>query len=311
MVEGQEGVSWDEWVALAHAIENAGLEGLFRSDHYVSTINETRLGSLDAWATLAGLAATTNRIRLGTMVSPATFRHPSVLAKMATTVDHISGGRAELGLGAGWFEKEHTTYGFDFPETSERMEMLAEQLEIVHGQWGDDEFSFFGSYYSLDSVHALPKPVQKPHPPLIVGGSGGDKSVGLAARFADEYNTLSATPDVAHARFDKLQDAWESAGRHPSQVRLSLMTTCIIGADRDELLDRVAAVLKRTGNSTGPADYVAQRSGDRLIGTVDEIVSRLLEYSKAGLSRVMAQHLDHTDLEMVALLGSEVAPAVA
>src|SRR5215207_6584948 len=188
MVEGQNGVTWDQWLALADAAERSGLEGLFRSDHYTSMGDEP--GALDAWATLAALAARTSRIRLGTMVSPVTFRHPSVLAKMVVTVDHVSGGRAELGLGAGWHEGEHRAYGFEFPPTPTRMERLAEQLELVTRSWTEDAVSFQGRHYRVQDLRALPKPVQRPRPTLLVGGGAGPKSLALAARFADEYNTV-------------------------------------------------------------------------------------------------------------------------
>src|SRR5437660_5095186 len=168
MIEGQEGVSWAEWRALADACERHGLEGLFRSDHYLSLLGGERRGSLDAWATLAGLAALTSRIRLGTMVSPATFRHPSELAKVATTVDHISGGRVEVGLGAGWNEREHRAYGFEFPELPVRMELFAEQLELIYRQWTEDEVDFSGRHYRTERLSALPRPVQAPRPRLIV-----------------------------------------------------------------------------------------------------------------------------------------------
>ena len=165
MVEGQEDVTWDAWRAVAAACEESGLEGLFRSDHYRSVMGRSERGSLDAWATLAALAALTSTIRLGTLVSPATFRHPSVLAKMAVTADHVSGGRIELGLGAGWLEDEHSSYGFEFPQTDVRMEVLAEQLEIVHRSWGEEAFSVQGKHYTLEDLNALPKPLQRPHLP--------------------------------------------------------------------------------------------------------------------------------------------------
>src|SRR5947209_11185034 len=211
MIEGQEDVGWDDWVALAAACEESGLEGLFRSDHYLSVMGQTGRGSLDAWATISALAAVTRRIRLGTLVSPATFRHPSVLAKMAVTADHISGGRIELGLGAGWLEEEHRANGFEFPPTEVRMELLAEQLEIVHRSWTEEGFSFQGRYYTLTDCNALPKPVQRPHLPLIMGGQAGPKSVALAARWADEYNTLFSTPDVCRKRRRTLERAFEKA----------------------------------------------------------------------------------------------------
>jgi hypothetical protein len=173
MIEGQEDITWDQWVALARACEEHGLEGLFRSDHYVSVMGRPERGSLDAWTTLAGLAAVTDRIRLGTMVSPATFRHPSVLAKSVVTVDHISGGRVELGMGAGWHTVEHRAYGFEYADDDTRMSVLEEQVEIVHEQWSQDGFTFDGAHYRLDDVRALPKPLQRPHPPLIIGGRAG------------------------------------------------------------------------------------------------------------------------------------------
>jgi alkanesulfonate monooxygenase SsuD/methylene tetrahydromethanopterin reductase-like flavin-dependent oxidoreductase (luciferase family) len=173
MIEGQEDVTWDDWVSLARACEESGLEGLFRSDHYASVVGDFRRGALDAWSTLAALATRTEQIRLGSMVSPATFRHPSVLAKAVVTADHVSGGRVELGMGAGWHEREHSMYGFSFPERSVRVERFAEQVEIVHRQWTEEAFDFDGRHYRLEDCRALPKPVQNPHPPLIIGGSGG------------------------------------------------------------------------------------------------------------------------------------------
>src|SRR5688500_15375208 len=181
MVEGQEGVTWDDWVALAGATEELGFEGLFRSDHYGPVVGEEELGSLDALTTLAGIVAITSRIRLGTLVSPATFRHPSVLAKSAVTVDQISGGRMELGIGAGWNEAEHARYGFPFPEMRARMDVFAEQLEVVHRSLGPEPFSFDGAHYRLDDANPQPKSLQSPHLPLIVGGRGGPRSVALAA----------------------------------------------------------------------------------------------------------------------------------
>ena len=310
MVEGQEGVTWDDWADLARTCEESGLDGLFRSDHYVSTINEGELGSLDAWAVLCGLAAVTSRIRLGTMVSPATFRHPSTLAKMVTTADHISGGRVELGMGAGWFEREHAAYGFDFPSTNERMDKLAEQLEIVQGEWSDEEFSYKGAYYSLEGVHALPRPVQQPHPPLIIGGSGGPKSLALAARWADEYNTVSPTLEEARTRRSSLDSALQAAGRPSDGYTFSLMTTCVVGNNEAELRRRAQDVLTRTNNDKSVDDYIAEASKSRIVGTTDQVVERLNQFAEAGVGRVMLQHLNHVDLDMVKLIGSELVPAL-
>src|SRR3954452_14597510 len=222
MIEGQEDVTWEQWVALAEACERSGIEALFRSDHYLSVEGAHGRGSLDAWATINALAAITTRLRLGTLVSPASFRHPSVLAKMVVTADHVSQGRVELGLGAGWLEAEHRAYGFPFAGTKTRMDVLAEQLEIVHSSWKPGPFSFHGEHYRIEDLDALPKPVQQPHPPLIVGGSGGPRSLALAARFADEYNTPFASVERCRELRAKLDDACEAAGRE--RLPLSLMT---------------------------------------------------------------------------------------
>src|SRR3954471_17581032 len=168
MIEGQEDVTWDDWVAIGETCERLGFEALFRSDHYASVAGAGRRGSLDAWATLSGLAAITSTLRLGTLVSPATFRHPSVLAKSVVTADHISSGRVELGIGTGWLEEEHAAYGFPFPPMGERMKRLEEQLEIITRAWSDGAHTSDGEYYAISNLDARPKPVQQPRPPLIV-----------------------------------------------------------------------------------------------------------------------------------------------
>lgn len=310
MVEGQEGVTWDQWVALARACEQHGLEGLFRSDHYVSVFGDPSRGSLDAWATLAGLAASTERIRLGTLVSPVTFRHPSVLAKQAVTVDHISGGRVELGLGAGWHVSEHRAYGFDYPEDRERMDLLEEQLEMIHRQWHGVPFSFEGRHYSIERSHALPEPVQKPHPPLILGGHAGPRSAGLAARWADEYNTVSAEPEECARQRAVLAEAWERAGRDTAALRFSLMTGCVVGTDRQDVRARTQAVMETARTGGDVEAFLSERQG-WVTGTTTEVVAKLHELAAAGVDRVMLQHLVPEDLDTVELLGREVAPALA
>jgi F420-dependent oxidoreductase-like protein len=310
MIEGQEDVTWSQWCRLADACEQAGLEGLFRSDHYLSVQGRVERGSLDAWTTLAGLAARTDRIRLGTMVSPATFRHPSVTAKSVVTVDHISGGRAELGLGAGWHEMEHRAYGFSFPGVNARMQMLAEQLEIVRRQWGSEMLDFRGEHYRLEALHALPKPVQDPHPNLIVGGSGGRRSAALAARWADEYNTVFRSPQRCGEIKSRVAEAWEAAGRDPTTLTFSLMTGCIVGADKAELHRRAQALMDWSLTSGSVEEYLDSMSGEWVVGTVDEVQDRLGALADAGVDRIMLQHLLHEDIEMVHLLGAEVASVV-
>ena len=311
MIEGQEDVGWDQWVALARACEANDLEGLFRSDHYTSVRGQMDNGSLDAWATLTALAGVTKRIRLGTCVSPATFRHPSVLAKCVTTADHVSGGRVELGMGAGWSEVEHLAYGFPFYDTSTRMQLLSEQLEIVHRQWTEPSFSFQGRHYTLEDLRALPKPVQSPHPPLIVGGSAKPRTARLAALWADEYNILTQSPEDCRAARERLEAAWAGVGRDPADVRLSVMTGCVVATDRAELLDRIGRRLHATGEAGDPESWLKHEAPEQVVGTVDEVAVHLTAMEKAGVDRVMLQHLDHSDLDMIALIGRELVPALA
>jgi F420-dependent oxidoreductase-like protein len=311
MIEGQEGVTWDQWVTLAQACDASGLEGLFRSDHYATLGPFRERGSLDAWATLAALAGATSRIRLGTMVSPVTFRHPSVLAKSVVTADQVSGGRVELGIGAGWNVDEHARHGFAFPETRVRMELLAEQIEIVHRQWHAEPFSFEGKHYTLRDCHAEPKPVQRPHPPLIVGGSAGRATGTLAARWADEYNTTFASPEECARRRSFAAECWEREGRHPTSLRFSLMTGCVVGEDPADAVRRAGRVAERRGGSADQAETLLREwARDWVVGTVDQVVARLRELGEAGVDRVMLQHLAHDDVGMVELIGREVVPAV-
>lgn len=305
MIEGQEGVTWDDWMALAAATEDSGLEGLFRSDHYLSIGGEGR-SSLDAWTTLAGLAVRTERIQLGTMVSPATFRHPAVLAKSVVTVDHISNGRAELGIGAGWYEDEHRAYGFPFADTKTRMAVLEEQIEIVAKSWREGPFDLRGEHYTIEDLDALPKPVSKPRPNLIVGGSGGPRSIELCARWADEYNTVSPTLDEIKSRRKLLERAWESAGRDPGDLVFSAMTGGVVGSDQNEVRARARALMDQNGESGSEDDWLERARRTQVIGTVDEAVDRIGTLSEAGLDRIMLQHLMHTDVEMVAVLGEVV-----
>jgi F420-dependent oxidoreductase-like protein len=308
MIEGQEGVTWEDWAGIAKTAEESGLDGLFRSDHYLSGDGRVGLGSLDAWTTLAAIAARTSRIRLGTMVSPVTFRSPSLVANAAVTVDHVSGGRVELGLGAGWYEMEHEAFGFPFPPLGARMSMLEEQLEIITRQWTEDEFSFEGRHYRLDRCPALPKPLQRPRPPIVVGGSGMPRTVAAAVRYADEYNMLDATPQGCRALRRTLDEACERAGRDPSTLVLSLMTTCVVGSGEPDLHRRVQAVARLWGYDGSPADVLDAHRDEWIAGTIEQAAARLNELQEAGLGRAMLRSVDHADLEMIELLGRELAP---
>jgi F420-dependent oxidoreductase-like protein len=303
MIEGQEGVTWDDWVALAEACEENGVEALFRSDHYLSGTDEDR-HVLDAWATIAGLAARTTKLQLGTLVSPATFRHPAVLARNAATADEISGGRVTLGLGAGWMEREHEAYGFDFLTARERVARFAEQLEIVHGLLRQDRFSFSGNEYRLDDAPGL----RRPQLPILVGGSALPGTAEPAVRFADEYNTFFATVEEVRERKHKLDEACERSGRDPATLRYSLMAPCVLGTTPAEVRASAQRIAERFGRD---ADTVLERYGERgPVGTVDQVVARLRDIQEIGYERVMLQHLVHDDLDTIALIGRELVPAV-
>lgn len=309
MIEGQEGVTWDNWVRLARLTEGHGLEGLFRSDHYTAIIRHDA-AALDAWATLAALAAVTERIRLGTLVSPATFRHPSVLARMAVTVDHVSGGRVEVGMGSGWYEREHGAHGFPFLDGRQRFELFAEQVEVVVRSWTEDRFDHDGPAYTLRDQLALPRPVQTPHPPLILGGGVKPRFAALAARYATEVNTLGAPDDELRKRKAALDLACEEAGRDPASLGFSVMTACFVGSDRTEAVERVGRFLATRGDDTDPAELLASRSDRWLGGSVEEVVGRIEELRALGVTRLFLQHLNHSDDEMVALLGERLLPAL-
>jgi F420-dependent oxidoreductase-like protein len=315
MIEGQEGVQWPDWIALAQACERLGFDALFRSDHYLSVDGHGERGSLDAWGTVSGLAAITSRLRLGTLVSPATFRHPSVLAKAVVTADHISAGRIELGIGTGWLADEHIGYGFPFPPMARRTAMLGEQLEVIRRQWSDEPFSFTGEHYRIADLDARPKPVQRPHPPLIVGGSAGRRSAALAARWADEYNTINVTPEEARARRAALDRACEVHRRDPATLRFSLMNGFLIGADRADLRARAHRLAEWRGHedqATADVDgYLEALAQPWIVGTAEEFVARLREYEAAGVDGVMLQHHLFTDEEALELIAREVIPAFA
>jgi len=303
MIEGQEGVTWAQWVALAEAVEDAGLEGLFRSDHYRSIRNDEEAGSLDAWTTLAGLAPLTRTLRLGTLVSPLTFRHPSLIARIVASVDHMSGGRAELGLGAGWYELEHARNGFAFPPLGERTRLLAEHVEIIVRSWREGAFDHAGPVFTLKGQQFLPAPVQKPNPPLIMGGRAGPKSAAIAAKYADEYNTIAGAPEDAARYRAALDAACASAGRDPATLRRSAMAFALLGeTDRDAeaRAERLLARLAPKAPLTGAIERM--RSGG-LVASAAKVAARLRAHEAEGLARLYVQNFDFADPSSVALFG--------
>lgn len=300
--EPQQGGTYDDQLAIARAAEELGFSGFFRSDHYLAMGRDGGAGPTDSWVTLAGLARETSRIRLGTLVSSATFRLPSVLAIQVAQVDAMSGGRVELGLGAGWFEAEHRALGIPFP--ADRSSRLAEQLEIVTGLWASDgPFDFAGAHYRLEHAPGLPKPAQTsalrdgPGVPVIVGGSGPRRTPQLAARFADEYNQgFPAFDDIA-PRIAVLRAACEAIGRDPATLVQSVALVAVVGHDETTFARRAAAIGRR------PDELRAHG----LAGTPAEVVDRLGVLAGEGVQRVYLQILDQRDLDHLDLVAREVA----
>ncbi len=308
MSEPQQGLSYDDILALARTAEGSGFESFFRSDHYSSFPGESGLPTTDAWATLAGLARDTSRITIGTLVSPVTFRLPGNFAKVVTTVAEMSGGRVEVGLGAGWNEGEHDQHGLAFPPTRERFDMLEEHLAILHGLWTEpDGWSYAGRHWTVREARFHPRPpapAGRRHPNLIVGGAGGPRMVALVARYADELNISSASPARITDSYARLDEACRAAGREPTEVARSAMTGVLVGETEDEVRGRVRALLAMIGDAEGDPDaWLADRRDRWVIGTPDQARARVSEFEAAGAQRIMLQTFLPRDLEMIRLLG--------
>lgn len=297
--EPQQGASYDDLLAVAQATEKLGFDAFFRSDHYLVMGDGDGLpGPTDAWTSLAGLARETSRIRLGTLVSSVTYRHPAILAIQVAQVDQMSGGRVELGLGTGWFEQEHRAYGIPFPK--KRFGMLEEQLEVVMGLWNTplgSSYSFDGQHYTLTDSPGLPKPIQSPVP-VIVGGGGAKRTPALAARFATEYNSAFVGLDEHRARITRVRAACEAVGRDVGSLVVSAAATVAAGATSAEATRRASAIGRE----------VAELASDGLVGTAAEIVDRLGELGDAGVTRVYLQVLDLQDLDHLDFIAREVVP---
>jgi F420-dependent oxidoreductase-like protein len=303
--EPQEGASYDQQLALARAAESYGFGAFFRSDHLLRIKPGSGLpGPTDSWVTLGALARETRTIRLGTLVTSATFRLPGPLAVAVAQVDAMSGGRVEFGLGTGWFEAEHTAYGIPFQPFGERFDRLEEQLAILTGIWSTpvgERYSFDGTYYRLTDSPALPKPLQRPHPPIIVGGLGTRRTPALAARFANEFNVPFAPVEVTAERIQAVRTACEVVGRDPDELVYSHAVTVCCARDGSELERRAA----RIGRD------LAELRSSGAAGSPEEVVARLEEYREAGASRSYLQLIDLDDLDHVALIAAEVMPHVA
>jgi len=301
--EPQQGADYGTLLAVAQAAERLGFDAFFRSDHYLTIGGSGLPGPTDAWTTLAGLARETSRVRLGTLLSPVTFRLPGPLAITVAQVDQMSGGRAELGLGAGWFDAEHAAYGIPFPPLAERFARLEEQLEIITGLWETPEgqtFSFNGAHYTLSDSPALPKPAQRPRPPVLVGGGGRHRTPRLAARFANEYNVPFATVADSAAAFGRVRQACQEAGRDPASLVYSAAQTVCCGRDEAEVARRAQAIGEQLPG--------LRHSG--LAGSPAEVADKLGQFADAGATRIYLQVLDLHDLDHLELIAAEVMPQV-
>lgn len=302
-IEPQEGASYEQQLAVALSAERLGFSGLFRSDHLMTLGPDDGLpGPSDAWVTLAGLARETQTIRLGTLVTAATFRWPGMLALAVAQVDAMSGGRVELGLGAGWHEGEHRARGIPFLPVRERMDRLEEQFAILSGIWDTPEgrsFSHRGEHYDLRDLPALPRPVQQPGPPLIAGGTGPVRTPRLAARYAAEFNAPFLTAAAARAQYGRVAEACERIGRDPGSIVRSAAVTVCCGQDGNAIARRIAA--------TGQSESELREAG-AAVGRPDEVAERLAGLGEAGASRAYLQILDLDDLEHLELIAAEVAP---
>jgi F420-dependent oxidoreductase-like protein len=320
MIEPQQGLTYAEQLDIARTAETAGFEALFRSDHYESFPGPEDNPTTDAWAVLAGLARETKRIGLGTLVSPVTFRQPGNFAKVVTTVDEMSGGRIEVGLGAGWHEAEHRRHGFPFPDIKGRADMLEEQLAILHGLWTEpDGWSFRGKHYTIEDALFRPKPVDargRPRtasgvrPRIIVGGDGKPRSMRIAARYADEFNLSSARTDTAPGKYAALAEVCRAAGRDPATMTRSAMAGVLIGKDRAEVKTRERALLAALGVKAGDSDWLDERRTRWVTGTPDEARAAVARFGEAGVERIMLQDFVPRDLAMIELMGRELVGRV-
>lgn len=299
--EPQQGATYDQLLRVAQTAEASGFGAFFRSDHYLSMSGDGLPGPTDAWITLAGIARETSTIRLGTLVTSATFRYPGPLAISVAQVDAMSGGRVDFGLGAGWFESEHTAYGIPFPSLGERFDKLEEALAVITGLWDTpvgETFSYDGTHYPIVDSPALPKPVQSPHPPILIGGGGKKRTPALAAKYADEFNIPFASLDDTRVQFDRVRAAASAAGRDPESLVYSNALVLCCGRTEDEIARRAASIGRE----------VSELRENGAAGSPAELVDKIGRYGELGATRVYLQTLDLDDLDHLELVASEVAP---
>lgn len=303
MIEGQNGLNWPRWQRIVRLAEDLGFAGLYRSDHYTNA-DPPDMDSLELWVSLTWLAGNTRRLEFGPLVTPVSFRHPTMTARMAAAVDDLSGGRLVLGVGAGWQEREHDHYGWDLLDIDRRFARFTEGLEVITRLLKQDApINFNGSYYRLKEAILLPRPQRPGGPPILVGGNGKKRTLPLAARYADEWNAVYTPPDEFRSLCQELDRLLLTAGRRPADVRRSLMTGCVFGKDQADLQKKVE---RRTHGRKTPAEL---RAKGVIVGTVEELRAQLGELAAAGVQRVMLQWLDLDDLSGLEAMGRGILTA--
>jgi F420-dependent oxidoreductase-like protein len=313
LIEAEAGLTWDRWRSLLARVDELGFESLWVSDHFLS-VSAREHEALEAWTALTVAAAETARVRLGTLVSPITFRHPSLLARMATALDHLSGGRLELGVGAGWNDAEHQAYGIPFPPAGQRMDMLEEGIEVLQRLLGAGPAYFAGRYYRLEGADLQPKPLQRPRIPLLIGGMGERRTLPLVARYADEWNLTTASPALYRARSERLAACCAAIGRDPATIARSVAVGLLVGRDGADLrrrCQRLQGLVSHLGEVATAEVPAAVRAVGWVAGTPAEIVAALRALEAEGIGRAMLQLTDPTDLDALELVAAEVLPALA
>jgi F420-dependent oxidoreductase-like protein len=311
MIEGQEGLTWERWFAIADQVESLGLDSLWRSDHFFSLMGHPERPALECWTSLTALASRTQRIGFGPLVSPMTFRHPALLARMAAAVDQLSHGRLVLGLGAGWNDAEHQAFGITLPPLKERFDRLEEGIAVIKALWTGGPVDLDGTYYRLRGAAAYPQPAQRPRPPVLIGGDGEVRLLRIVAREADEWNSHAAGPEVYQVKRAKLEEHCRAVGRDPNEIHRSWMGGILIGADERELADKarwMQAFLPPLANVAPAAVSVELRRRSWIVGTPDQVASQLDAWSTAGVARVMFQWYNLDDLDGLGLLAEVNRP---
>ena len=313
MIEGQEGLTWDRWERLIDAVDHLGFDSIWRSDHLISTVTTEPRAALALWPALSIVPERSARLAFGQLVSPITFRHPVMLAQNAIALDHLSGGRYHLGVGAGWNVEEHAMFGFELPPMRERLDRLEEALEVITRLWSGEPVTFDGNYYRLSGARLVPPPVHG-RVPIVIGGSGEKRLLRIVARFADEWNVITMSPETYAHKSDVLDQHCRDIGRDPSTIRRSCMLAHVIGRDDHELRERVARLQQIMPNiGTGAPEQLLRELQARgwLVGTPDAIVEQIAARRALGVDRIMLQTFDQEDLDALTLFARHVLPSVA